>query len=84
MSSAKDSMLFAEGVMTSPAIASADADQHAAGERADHRAEPADDDDDEGKQRVARAEHRRNVDQQATSSAPAAPTQAAPRPKVSA
>ena len=41
-----------------------DADQHAADERAGHRAEPAGDDDDEGKERIAGAEHRRRVDEQ--------------------
>ena len=60
-----------------------DADQHAAEQRARHRAEPAGDDDDEGEQRIDRPDLRRDVDDQ-HQHAPAAPTQAAPSPKVSA
>ena len=61
---AKVNMLLADGVNSSPAIASVSADQHAAEQRAGHRAEPADDDDDEGEQRVGRPERRRHVDDQ--------------------
>ena len=57
-------MLFADGVNSSPAIASVSADQHAAEQRAGHRAEAAGDDDDEGEQRVGGPERRRHVDDQ--------------------
>ena len=60
----KENMLLADGVNSKPAIASVEPDQHAAQQRAGHRAEPAGDDDDEGKQRVARAQRRRHVGDQ--------------------
>ena len=57
-------MLLADGVNNKTGERLGDPDQHAAEERARHRAEPAGDDDDEGEQRIARPEHRRCVDQQ--------------------
>ena len=57
-------MLLADGVNSRPGHRLGQADQHAAEQRAGHRAEPAGDDDDEGEQRVGRAEWRRDVDEQ--------------------
>ena len=48
----KLAMLFADGVNMKPGHRLGQADEHAADERAAHRAEPAGDDDDEGKQGV--------------------------------
>ena len=57
-------MLFADGREQEAGQRLGHADQHAAEQRARHRAEPADDDDDEGEQRVGRSERRRHVDDQ--------------------
>ena len=61
---ANANMLLADGVNSSPAIASVTPIKHAAEQRARHRAQAAGDDDDEGEQRIGRPERRRDVDDQ--------------------
>ncbi len=61
---AKANMPFADGVKNRPAKRFGQSDQHAAQQRARHRAEPAGNDDDEGEQRIGRPERRRDVDQE--------------------
>ncbi len=61
---AKENMLFADGVNISPAIASVSPIKMPPMRRARHRAQAAGNDDDEGQQRVGRADRRRDIEDQ--------------------